>query len=63
MYSRIDARITKNIQERIREQVYMFVKRWCAEQEQISMFEEWKKSGCADVETINKTIWKNDSRR
>lgn len=52
-----EGRIPKNIQERIREQEYICVKKWVSEQDPISMFEGWKKLGCPDVETVNKMIW------
>ena len=52
-----EKRIPKNIHERIREQKYMCVKKWVSEQDTFSMFEEWKKRGYPDVETINKMIW------
>ena len=50
-------KIPEHIQERVREQQYICVKRWCAEQDPISMFDAWKKRGCPNVETVNKTIW------
>ena len=57
MESRIDARIPAYIQRRITEEEYKAFFECAERQDKTSLFDAWKKRGCPDVETVNKTIW------
>ena len=50
-------RIPLYIRQRMKEEEYECFLKYVENEDPISLFEAWKKRGCPNVETVNKTLW------
>lgn len=50
-------RIPAYIRQRMKEEEYECFLKYVENEDPISLFDAWKKRGCPNVETVNKTLW------